>query len=140
MQSEDQAYFLINHKLTRGLCFLQTCKKCSHVRPQNRFTLKEFETASREIGFNSFLFQHVWSDPHLKSEEMWWSFLWKESTCWGCWLFTQRSSGQVDSPELPETPEITEMTENFTKVTKHLTKFKETLINYVWEKSYVKKQ
>ena len=32
-------------------------------------------------------------------------------------------TGQVDSPE------ITEMTENFTKVTKYLTKFKETLIN-----------
>ena len=27
MQSEDQVYFLINHKLTRGLCFLQTCEK-----------------------------------------------------------------------------------------------------------------
>ena len=39
--------------------------------------------------------------------------------------------GQIDSPELPETPEITEITENFTKVTKYLTKFKETLINYV---------
>ena len=48
--------------------------------------------------------------------------------------------GQVDSPELPETPEITEMTEDFTKVTKYLTKFKETLTNYVWEKSHVKKQ
>ena len=47
---------------------------------------------------------------------------------------------QVDSLDLPETPEITEMTENFTKVTKYLTKFKETLINYVWEKSHVKKQ
>ena len=50
------------------------------------------------------------------------------------------SRGQVDSPELPETPEITEMTANFTKVTKYLTKFTETLINYVWEKSHVKKQ
>ena len=48
--------------------------------------------------------------------------------------------GQLDSPELSETPEITEMTENFTKVTKYLTKFKETLIKYVWEKSDVKKQ
>ena len=46
----------------------------------------------------------------------------------------QFSKGQFDSPELPE------MTENFTKVTKYLTKFKETLINYVWEKSHVKKQ
>ena len=45
----------------------------------------------------------------------------------------------VDSPELPETPEITEMTANFMKVTIYLTKFKETLINYVWEKSNVKK-
>ena len=48
--------------------------------------------------------------------------------------------GQVDSPELSETREITEMTESFTKVTKHLNKFKETLINHVWEKSHVKKQ
>ena len=53
---------------------------------------------------------------------------------------TKILNGQVDSPELLETPEITEMTENFTKVTKYLTKFKETLINYVWEKSHVKKQ
>ena len=43
--------------------------------------------------------------------------------------------GQVDSPESPETLEITEMTENFTTVTKYLTKLKETLINYVWEKN-----
>ena len=42
--------------------------------------------------------------------------------------------GQVDFPELPETPEITEIIENFIKVTKHLTKRKETLTNYVWEK------
>ena len=53
---------------------------------------------------------------------------------------TKILNGQVDSPELLETPEITEMTENFTKVTKYLTKFKETLINYVWKKSHVKKQ
>ena len=44
--------------------------------------------------------------------------------------------GQVDFPELPEMLKITEMTENFTKVTK----YKETLINYFWEKSDVKKQ
>ena len=49
-------------------------------------------------------------------------------------------TGQVDSPELPKTPENTEMTENFTKVTKYLTKFKETLINHAWEKPHVKKQ
>ena len=48
--------------------------------------------------------------------------------------------GQIDSLELPKTSEITEMTENFTKVTKHLTIFKETLINYVWEKYKVRKQ
>ena len=35
----------------------------------------------------------------------------------------------VDSSKLPETPETTEMKENFTKATKYLTKFKETLIN-----------
>ena len=46
----------------------------------------------------------------------------------------QHYGGQVDSPELPET------TENFTKVTKYLTKFQETLINYGWGKSHVKKQ
>ena len=52
----------------------------------------------------------------------------------------QHYGGQVDSPELPETPEITETTENFTKVTKYLIKFQETLINYGWGKSQVKKQ
>ena len=54
--------------------------------------------------------------------------------------FLQLNWGKVDSPELPEKPEITEITENFTKVTKYLTKFKETLINYVWKISHVKKQ
>ena len=49
-------------------------------------------------------------------------------------------NGQVDSPELPETPEITTMTENFTKVTKYLTKSKETLTNCVSKISHVKKQ
>ena len=49
-------------------------------------------------------------------------------------------NGQVDSPEVPETLETTEMTENFTKVAKYLPKFKETLINYGWEKSHVKMQ
>ena len=48
--------------------------------------------------------------------------------------------GQVDYPELPETTEISEMMETFMEVTKYLTNFKETLINYVWEKSHVKKQ
>ena len=47
--------------------------------------------------------------------------------------------GRVNSPESPKTPEITEKTENFIKVTKYLTKLKEILINYVWEKSYLKK-
>ena len=50
MQSEDQVYFLINHKLTRGLCFIQTSEKLTSLSPQNRFTLKEFETITREIG------------------------------------------------------------------------------------------
>ena len=58
-----------------------------------------------------------------------------EITNWKKWVCLFH--GQVDSPELPETPEITEMTENFTKVTKYLAKFEETLINYVWEKSHV---
>ena len=49
-------------------------------------------------------------------------------------------NGQVVSPELPETPKITEIIEHFIKVTKHLTKLKETLTNYVWEKSHFKKQ
>ena len=48
--------------------------------------------------------------------------------------------GQVVSPELPETPEITEIIENFIKVTKDFTKLKDTLTNYVWEKSHFKKQ
>ena len=50
------------------------------------------------------------------------------------------NNGHVDSPESPETPEITEIKEIFTKIPKYLTKRKETLINYVWEKSHVKKQ
>ena len=51
----------------------------------------------------------------------------------------KQSSDQVDSLELMETLETMEMTENFTKVTKYLTAYKETLINYVWEKAHVKK-
>ena len=47
--------------------------------------------------------------------------------------------GQVGSPELPETLEIMQKTKNFIKVTKNLTKLKETLTNYVWEKSHFKK-
>ena len=35
---------------------------------------------------------------------------------------------------------ITEMTENFTEAIKYLTKLKETLRNYVWEKSHFIKQ
>ena len=49
-------------------------------------------------------------------------------------------NGQVDSPESLETPEIKEMMANFTKVTKYLTKLKDTLINYVKEKSHVIRQ
>ena len=47
---------------------------------------------------------------------------------------------KFDSPELPEIPEITEIKENFIKVTKYLIKLKETLTNFVWEKSHVIKQ
>ena len=47
--------------------------------------------------------------------------------------------GHVDSPESPEMPETTEKMESFIKVTKYLTKLKEALINYVWEKSHFKK-
>ena len=54
-------------------------------------------------------------------------------------MVTSEINSQVDSLELPEMLEMMEMTENFTKVTKYLTKFKET-INYVWKKSHVKKQ
>ena len=42
-------------------------------------------------------------------------------------VFKLGLTGQINSPE---SPEITEMTEYFTKVTKYLTKSKETLINY----------
>ena len=49
-------------------------------------------------------------------------------------------TGQVGSPESSETPELMEIMENFTKVTKYLAKLKETLINYVWEKSLIIKQ
>ena len=49
-------------------------------------------------------------------------------------------TGQIDSPELPETPEITEIIEKLIKVTKHLTKLKETLTNYVWENPHFEKQ
>ena len=55
MQSEDHVYFLINHKLTRGLCIIQICEKRTSLSPQNKFTLKEFETITREIGFIIFL-------------------------------------------------------------------------------------
>ena len=53
-----------------------------------------------------------------------------------------KNLGQVDSTESSETPEITEITEsteNFVKVAKYLTKLKETVINYGWEKSHLKK-
>ena len=49
-------------------------------------------------------------------------------------------TGQFGPLELPKTLKTTEMTENFTKVAKYSTKFKETLKNYVWEKSHVKKK
>ena len=66
MQSEEQVYFLINHKVTRGLCFIQTCEKIRHVSPQNRFTLKEFETTTREIGL--IIFRHLAWSPDTDKE------------------------------------------------------------------------
>ena len=50
MQSEDQIYFLINHKLTRVYVLYRHAKSLRHASPQNRFTLKKFETTTREIG------------------------------------------------------------------------------------------
>ena len=48
--------------------------------------------------------------------------------------------GQADSPESPGTPEIMEIVENFIKVTKDVTKLKDTLAIYDWEKCQFKKQ
>ena len=60
---------------------------------------------------------------------------WFENIYYWCACF-----GQVDSPELPKTPETTEKMENFIKVSNYLTKLKEALINYIWEKSQFKKR
>ena len=49
MQSEDQVYFLINHKLTRVYVLYRHAKNLRHVSPQNRFTLKEFETTTERL-------------------------------------------------------------------------------------------
>ena len=57
MQSEDQVYFLINHKLTRAYVTHRHAKNLRHVSPQNRFTLKEFETTTRETGL--IIFRHT---------------------------------------------------------------------------------
>ena len=59
MQSEDQVYFLINHKLTSAYVTHRHAKNLRHVSPQNRFTLKEFETTTREIGL--IIFRHEFS-------------------------------------------------------------------------------
>ena len=43
--------FFFFNKLTRGfLCFIQTCEKLRHGSSQDRFTLKEFETTTWDIG------------------------------------------------------------------------------------------
>ena len=60
MQSEDQVYFLINHKLTRAYVTHRHAKNLRHVSPQNRFTLKEFETTTREIGLIIFRTRIFW--------------------------------------------------------------------------------
>ena len=59
MQSEDEVYFLINHKLTRGLRYNRHAKNLRRVSPQNRFTFKEFETTTREIGLIIFPTDHA---------------------------------------------------------------------------------
>ena len=46
-------------------------------------------------------------------------------------FFEYYTGGQVNSAQSPE------ITQNFTKITKYLTKLKETLTNYVSEKSHV---
>ena len=50
MQSEDQVYFLINHKVNVVYVLYRHAKNLRFVSPQNRFTLKEFEKNTREIG------------------------------------------------------------------------------------------
>ena len=50
VQSEISSYFLINHKLTRVYILYRHAKTLRHVSPLIWFTLKEFETTSREIG------------------------------------------------------------------------------------------
>ena len=50
MQSEDQVYLLINHKVNVVYVLYRHAKNLRHVSPQNRFTLKEFETTTWEIG------------------------------------------------------------------------------------------
>ena len=50
MQSEDQIYFLINHKLTRVYVLYIHAKSLRYVSPQNRLALKKFETTTRETG------------------------------------------------------------------------------------------
>ena len=67
---------------------------------------------------------------------------WEQILYANCWKHIYKKHldyGQVGSPELLETPEIMEKTENFIKVTKYLTKLKETLINYVWEEYHFEK-
>ena len=56
MQSEDQVYLLINHKVNVVYVLYRHAKNLRHVSPQNRFTLKEFETTTREIGLIIFRF------------------------------------------------------------------------------------
>ena len=70
------------------------------------------------------------SQPFISIMKNFSKFKKKKTTVWG----------QVDSPESPETPEITEIIDNFIKVTKDFAKLKDTLTNYVWEKSHFKKQ
>ena len=92
---------------------------------------------------------HLWvSLPHIIGDQVCTRFHCVNIAFWLRKLFVHEALdinktwpiGQVDCLELPEMPEITETIENFIKVTKHLTNLKETLTNYVWEKSHFKKQ
>ena len=100
--------------------------KCDQIRRKLRIwsrLLKKFANLVTAIFYQILIFRQI-----IALQKLWKMF------------FISSKKGQVDSPESPETPEITEIIENFIKVAKHLTKLKETLTNFVWEKSHFKKQ
>ena len=79
---------------------------------------------ANHIGFTLMYYSHegapIYGTINSSSRRFLWTILTFE-------ILTSEILVQVDSPELPE---ITEMMENFMKVTKYLTKFKETLIMF----------